>query len=109
MVPENGRVTTAAKIENLQDLWLAETGAESLDSVRSVDIDDALVDTGSMILSLPTRVIQQLGLRVTGQKRAMTTGGPRIANVYQAVRLTVQDRDCTVDVLSWRLPIQFPC
>ncbi len=95
-----GRVTTAAKIENLQDLWLAETGAKPPESVRCVEIDDALVDTGAMILSLPTRLIQQLGLRISGQKRTITTGGPRMANVYQAVKLTVQDRDCIVEVLE---------
>lgn len=71
-----GRVTTAAKIENLQDLWLAETGAKPPESVRCVEIDDALVDTGAMILSLPTRLIQQLGLRISGQKRTITTGVP---------------------------------
>lgn len=85
---------------------MAETGVKSLESVRRVEIDDALVDTGAMILSLPTRVIQQLGLRITGQKRTITTGGPRMANVYQAVRLTVQDRDCTVDV--WEVPDSVP-
>ena len=100
MEPEMGRVTTAAKIENLEDLWRAESGSMPPESVRRVQIDDALIDTGAMILSLPTSVIQQLGLKSAGQKRTITAGGPRTANVYQAVKLTVQDRDCTVDVLD---------
>ncbi len=95
-----GRVTTPALIENLEDLWMANRGLQTSESVRRVQVEDALVDTGAMILSLPTNLIQQLGLKSTGQKRTMTAGGPRTTSVYQAVKLTVQDRDCTVDVLE---------
>ena len=95
-----GRVTTPALIENLEDLWMADRGLQSSESVRRVQVEDALVDTGAMILSLPTNLIQQLGLKSTGQKRTMTAGGPRAASVYQAVKLHVQDRDCIVEVLE---------
>ena len=95
-----GRVTTPALIENLEDLWMADRGLQTAESVRRVQVEDALVDTGAMILSLPTNVIQQLGLKSTGQKRTMTAGGPRLASVFQAVRLHVQDRDCIVEVLE---------
>ena len=95
-----GRVTTPALIENLEDLWMADRGLQTAESVRRVQVEDALVDTGAMILSLPTYVIQQLGLKSTGQKRTMTAGGPRLASVFQAVRLHVQDRDCIVEVLE---------
>ena len=88
-----GRVTTPALIENLEDLWMADRGLQTAESVRRVQVEDALVDTGAMILSLPTYVIQQLGLKSTGQKRTMTAGGPRLASVFQAVRLHVQDRE----------------
>ena len=100
MEPTMGRVTTPALIENLEDLWMADRGLQTAESVRRVQVEDALVDTGAMILSLPTYVIQQLGLKSTGQKRTMTAGGPRLASVFQAVRLHVQDRDCIVEVLE---------
>ena len=100
MEPTMGRVTTPAIIENLEDLWMADRGLQTAESVRRVQVEDALVDTGAMILSLPTYVIQQLGLKSTGQKRTMTAGGPRLASVFQAVRLHVQDRDCIVEVLE---------
>ena len=100
MEPTMGRVTTPALIENLEDLWMADRGFQTAESVRRVQVEDALVDTGAMILSLPTYVIQQLGLKSTGQKRTMTAGGPRLASVFQAVRLHVQDRDCIVEVLE---------
>ena len=100
MEPTMRRVTTPALIENLEDLWMADRGLQTAESVRRVQVEDALVDTGAMILSLPTNVIQQLGLKSTGQKRTMTAGGPRLASVFQAVRLHVQDRDCIVEVLE---------
>ena len=52
-----GRVTTPALIENLEDLWMADRGLQTAEFVRRVQVEDALVDTGAMILSLPTRAI----------------------------------------------------
>ena len=95
-----GRVTTVAVISNLEDLWMADRGMLTSDAVRRIAVPDALVDTGAMILSLPTRMIQELGLKPAGQKQTLTAGGPREATLYQAVRLTVMNRDCTVDVLE---------
>jgi predicted aspartyl protease len=95
------RVTTEAKIENLLDLYDSQRGLLPIDKIRAVTISDALVDTGATLLSLPTRLIQQLGLAQAGLKRATTSSGAvNNAKLYQAVRLTIQDRDCTVDVLE---------
>lgn len=95
-----GRVTTEATIENLKDLWLAQLGHRPRDEVRSVVVADALVDTGTMTLSLPTRIIRELGLLQTGTRKTMTAGGGRRAKAYEAVRLTIKGRDCTIDVLE---------
>lgn len=94
------RVTTPATIENLGDLYAVHKGLYKPEQVRRIKVDEALVDTGAMILSLPTRLIKELGLHAVGSKETMTAGGPRRTNVYEAVRLTVQDRDCSVDVLE---------
>ena len=72
-----GRVTTVAEIWNLEDLWMVDRGVLSADAVRHVEVPDALIDTGAMILSLPTRIIQALGLKAVGQKQTLTAGGPR--------------------------------
>jgi len=95
-----GRVTTTATIENLEDLWEVKRGFRSPDQVRTVTLQDALVDTGAMVLSLPRQVIQQIGLSPVIQKETLTTGGLRQTTMYQAVRLTIQGRFCTVDVLE---------
>lgn len=96
---EMGRVTTDATIENLKDLWDAERGRLPAGEVRRV-IGDALVDTGATLLSLPIHLISQLGLVKTASKRVTSSTGLANANVYEAVRLTIQGRSCTMDVME---------
>lgn len=95
-----GRVTTPATIENLRDLWEAETGLRVATDVRKLTVAEALIDTGASTLSLPTSLIQQLGLKKESSKPVMTAGGLQMADRYSAVRLTIQDRDATVDVVE---------
>jgi predicted aspartyl protease len=95
-----GRVLTEATIENLKDLWDAERGMLPPEKVRRVSVRDALVDTGATLLSLPTRLIRQLGLNPRRRRSVISSTGPAEATVYDAVRLTIQDRDCTVDVVE---------
>ena len=93
-----GRVVVQVMIENLQDLWDVERGLLTDDKVRRVTVPDALVDTGASVLSLPTRLIKQLGLRKSHTKRVVTSLGSSELSVYQVVRLTVQGRVCPVEV-----------
>ncbi len=95
-----GRVTTEATVVNLRDLWLAETGHLPADQVRRLTIPDALADTGATTLSLPTRFVQHLGLTRLQPKRMVTSAGLAEAYLCDAVRLTIQDRQCTVDVME---------
>jgi predicted aspartyl protease len=95
-----GRVLTEATVENIIDLWKAEQGLLSPDQVRRVTVDDALVDTGATGLSLPTRLLRQLGLSRRYKKRVRSSIGAADVDVYEAVRLTIQGRDCTVDVVE---------
>ncbi len=94
-----GRVITEATIENLKDLWTAEEGRLAPDQVRRVTVTDALVDTGATMLSLPGRLIRQLGLTRTG-RRINSSLGVGEADVYEAVRLTIEGRSCPLDVLE---------
>jgi hypothetical protein len=94
------RVLTEATIENLEDLWAVERGLIPPDKVRRVTVNDALVHRGTTTLALPTRLIQQLGLSKRYQKRATSTRGLGDVNVYETVRLTIQGRDCPVDVME---------
>ncbi len=94
-------VLTSVKIENLDDLSEAQRGLRAADDdVRRIEIGDALVDTGATTLALPTYIIEQLGLKKVYEKQARSTRGVGPVSVYEAVRVTIQDRFCTVDVME---------
>jgi predicted aspartyl protease len=95
-----GRVLTEATIENLGDLWDAERGRIAADAIRRVKVSDALVDTGATTLSLPGRMIRELGLTKRRTRRVRSSNGTHDADVYETVRLTIGDRDCPTDVIE---------
>src|SRR5262249_38159877 len=93
-----GRVQVAARLENLEDVYRAAQGALPADQVRTVDVTDALIDTGATGLLVPRRLIAQLGLPLLRTRAARTIAGNVDVPMYRAVRLTVQGRDCISDV-----------
>jgi predicted aspartyl protease len=93
-----GRVVVTAKIENLDDIFRASRGEVPQEQVRTLEVTDALVDTGSSGLMLPGKLIRQLGLSPFKTRTIRTVGGPMTMTTYSAVRLTIQDRECTLDV-----------
>jgi len=93
-----GKVLVTAKVENLIDLSKAKEKIIPPESVRLVEIDDALVDTGATGLSMPKRLILQLGLELLRQRRARTSAGVVTVQVYGTARLTIQGRECPTDV-----------
>ena len=97
-VKKVGRVVTPVVIENLADQIRANDGLLKPDQIRRLEVADALVDTDASFLSLPTRLIRQLGLEFHYKRRGVTPGGSRTGKVYSSVRLYIQDRDCVIDV-----------
>jgi predicted aspartyl protease len=95
-----GRVTTRVRVENLEDLLAERKGALPSDQVRRLEIMEALVDTGSTMFSLPSRYIEQLGLKKCRDRSVVTTRGIATAAIYDPVRLTIQDRECVVEVME---------
>ena len=101
-----GRVLTEATIENVRDLYAVEEDRLADSEVRRVVVDDALVDTGATTLALPFQFIEELGLKKVAEKRATSTQGVGPVSIYEAVRLSIQDRFCTVDVIG--IPNEVP-
>jgi predicted aspartyl protease len=93
-----GKVIVTAKVENLSDLFDVTKGVLRPEQVRSLEVTDALVDAGATILSMPKRLIDQLGLEPVRTRRARTSAGSVTVQVYGTVRLTIQGRDCPTDV-----------
>jgi len=95
-----GRVVTEVTFENVRDLWAAEQGLILADQIRRIVVKDALVDTGATYLSMPTRMIRQLGLSKGDTRRIRTCAGLVDASLYGPVQFTIQDRTGTLDVME---------
>jgi predicted aspartyl protease len=94
-----GRVTVAARIENVVDLYNAKKGLVGEDEVHRLEVTDALVDTGSTYLAMPKSLIQKLGFdEPFAKQECRTTRGEATANIYGPVRLTILGRFCNVDI-----------
>jgi predicted aspartyl protease len=96
--PTMGKVLVTAKIENLRDLYNVKQGLLPDDQVRRIEVADAVIDTGATTLLLPKRMINALGLEPLRTRHSRGLGGEFILPVYGTVRLTIQERDCPLDV-----------
>lgn len=95
-----GRVVTEITVESVQDLLDADRGMIQREAVRRVVIADALVDTGATSLGLPHRVIELLGLKKIGDKRATTASGTQTFSLYGPIQLTIQGRAMPIDAVE---------
>ena len=93
-----GKVLVTAKIENLDDIFEVDKGQRKPNDVRRFEVTDAMVDTGATTLLLPTRFIQQLGLKQFRTRTARTAGGMVTMGMYGMVLLTVQGREARIEV-----------
>ena len=95
-----GKVIVTAKIENLSDEVLSQQGHLPAEKIRGVEVTDALVDTAASTLCLPRPLVVQLGLRPTRPRTARTSAGLATLQMYSAVRLTIQGRECVCDIVE---------
>jgi predicted aspartyl protease len=93
-----GKVIVTAMIENLKDLFEVERGLLTDDQVRRIEVRDAIVDAGATTLLLPKRMVAALGLKPQRVRHSRGLGGDFLLPVYGTVRLTIQGRDCPLDV-----------
>ena len=82
-----GKVIVSATVENVGDLYQVHQGQLPADQVRRVEVPDAVVDTGATTLSLPKRLIAQLGLIPLRTRTARTAGGLVSLHTYGGARL----------------------
>lgn len=95
-----GKVIVTLNLTNWIDQVLAERGFIPAKQVRSLTVDNALVDTGATRLCLPADFIQQLGLKLTATIDAQTATGPQTVNVYEGLKLTVEGREGRYDCVE---------
>jgi predicted aspartyl protease len=93
-----GITLVTALIENNRDVLAAEEARLPESEVRRIEVDDARVDTGATYISMPMRLINQLGLKRIKTVEARTAAGPFSFGMFEQVKLTIQGRDCEVRV-----------
>ena len=76
----------------------AEKGLIPDADIRRLEVNDARVDTGATYVSMPMRLIEQLGLKRIKTVQAKTVSGPMSFGIFEPVKLTIQGRDCEVRV-----------
>lgn len=97
---EMGKVTTTLIVTNRIDQANAEDGIISPAQVRSITLNNVLVDTGATTLCLPTAAIQQLGLKILREVDVATASGINKARIFQDARISLQGREGTFECLE---------
>ena len=87
-----GQVHTQMTIVNRADEVRAIDGTISPDKVRKVTLTNVLADSGAMMLSLPARVIEQLGLTPLKEVLASTAADYQRTRVFQDAKISIGDR-----------------
>jgi len=95
-----GKVITTMRLSNIVDHHLAFSGRLPRGDVRAATIEDALVDTGATLLSLPADVIVRLGLDLLREVPVVTALAPGRMRVFGSVWLEIQGRSGPFDCLE---------
>ena len=95
-----GQVITTITVTNRIDGVMAQRGFISAEEVRSVILDNVVVDTGATLLSLPARIISQLGLIQVGERDVETSAGIKKGRIFADAQIIVEEREGRFDCLE---------
>lgn len=100
MAQDMGRILTTLTITNRADQVLAKNGAISPEQIRSVTLEDVLIDTGATTLCLPQDVVAQLGLELQKEVDVATAMGIGKARIFRDAVISLCDREGTFECLE---------
>lgn len=95
-----GKVVTTLTVTNRGDEVVAQRGLGPASGVRSVTLQDVLVDTGATTLCLPQSMIDQLGLHPVSEVTVSTAAGLRTARIYEDAKITIEGRTGTFECVA---------
>jgi predicted aspartyl protease len=98
-----GHVYTPVRITNNSDLVLAAHGVVSERDIRSIELEEMLVDTGASHLCLPADLIEQLGLELKEVIQVTTADGDRTTRLFEGAYLEVAGRSAIVRCIETRV------
>jgi clan AA aspartic protease len=95
-----GKVYTKLTVTNRGDQFLAKRGLVSEEQVRSLILEQVLVDTGATTLCLPVEIIEELGLELLKEVDVATAMGLGKARIFQDAKISVHGREGTFECLE---------
>ena len=95
-----GRVITTLTITNRIDQANAKLGTIPADRVRSIALDNVLVDTGATTLCLPADAIAELGLELLREVDVEIATGVGKARIFQDAKISLLGREGTFECLE---------
>ncbi|MGB8689243.1 MAG: aspartyl protease family protein [Microcoleus sp.] len=95
-----GKVIATLVITNRLDEGKAEDGLIPIEQVRSVTLENVLVDTGATTLCWPKDVIARLGLKILKQVVVETATGISEARIFQDAKISLCGREGTFECLE---------
>ncbi|CDM94332.1 MAG: aspartyl protease family protein [Limnospira sp. PMC 1291.21] len=95
-----GRIITTLTITNRIDQANARQGLIPVEQVRSLTLNNVLVDTGATTLCLPSNAIAQLGLELLKEVDVATANGFSKARVFRDASISLLGREGTFECLE---------
>ena len=95
-----GKVIATIVITNRIDEAKAEDGLIPIEQVRSVTLENVLVDRGATTLCLPKDVLARLGLKILKQVGVETATGISEARIFRDAKISLCGREGTFECLE---------
>ena len=95
-----GKINTSLTITNRADQSAAARGFLSETQIRSLTLDNVLVDTGATTLCLPKEAIAKLDLELLKEVDVMTAAGLQKARIFQDAKISLLGREGTFECLE---------
>ncbi|MEL6384820.1 MAG: aspartyl protease family protein, partial [Cyanobacteria bacterium J06626_18] len=95
-----GKILTTLTVTNRIDAGAAERDLLPDDQIRSVKLDNVVVDTGATTLCLPPEVISQLGLKLLKEVNVATANGFSKARIFRDAEISLLGREGTFECLE---------
>ncbi|OCR01330.1 aspartyl protease [Oscillatoriales cyanobacterium USR001] len=95
-----GKIITTLTVTNRADQNVAGRGFMPSEQIRSVTLNNVLVDTGATTLCLPASIIAQLGLELLKEVDVETANGIGKARIFRDATIVLCDREGTFECLE---------
>lgn len=95
-----GKIITTLTVTNRIDQANAERGIIPPEQVRSVILDNVLINTGATTLCLPPQIIAKLGLSLLKEVDVEAANGIGKARIFQDAKISLEGREGTFECLE---------